>query len=351
MNRTKLQRILNRLDGTSTKTEEAIRSFDDAVKQLQSKLREEISASTLDEVNSKISKLRKSIDFEPLLAAVNSLETTFKDNVLQIYKDIEAKSAELKTYVQSRDNQQAQDAFLKLNSLQAILDSYIQTNTDKISLLSQQVLDLTNGSKGLISQAQLDTAVAKIMVDILRSQNEADEKLKELDKKVDKGRIELVSMIASKGGGSMNRNISIGGNPSVLSKYTDINLKAGSNVTITYSSNDATKNTDITISSNGGGGSVVGGTVRSINTISTSQTLGSVAGTDYVYICSAGIKVTMPPDVATNTNLYTVKNTSTSSVLVIPNGAETIDGQNNIIMPIQYTSIDLISDTSNWNLT
>jgi len=80
---------------------------------------------------------------------------------------------------------------------------------------------------------------------------------------------------------TQNRNIAIGGNTSVLSQYTDINIKAGSNVTLTYSNNQTTKYLDLTIASSGGGGSV-GGTVRSINNISTSQTAGATAGTDYV---------------------------------------------------------------------
>lgn len=151
------------------------------------------------------------------------------------------------------------------------------------------------------------------------------------------------------GGGNANRNIAIGGNQSVLSRYTDMNLKAGSNVTIIYSNNDTTKFTDVTIASSGGGGSVVG-TTRSISTISTSQTAGAVSGTDYVYICTAGVNLTLPTAVA-NTNLYTVKNTSSSSVLVGTTSAQTIDAQTTAILATQYTAIDLISDGSNWDIT
>jgi hypothetical protein len=57
------------------------------------------------------------------------------------------------------------------------------------------------------------------------------------------------------------------------------------------------------------------------------------------------------PTAAGNTNLYTIKNIGTSSVIIIPDGAETIDTQANIIMPVQFTSVDLISDSSNWNIT
>jgi len=147
------------------------------------------------------------------------------------------------------------------------------------------------------------------------------------------------------GGGNMNRNISIGGNSSVLSRYTDINLKAGSNVTLTYANNDTTKNVDITIAATGGSG-----TTRSINSISTSQTAGSTSGTDYVYVCSAGVALTLP-DATSNTNLYTVKNTSTSSVLIATTSAQTIDAQSNLILATQYTSVDLISDGTNWDIT
>ena len=158
----------------------------------------------------------------------------------------------------------------------------------------------------------------------------------------------VMSRIPRGGGGNMNRNIWIGGNSSVLSKYTDINIKPGTNITIQYANNDTTRTTDITFIATGGSG---GGLSRSINTINTSQTLGSSGSTDYVYICSAGIQVTMPDATSGNTNLYTIKNTSTSSVLVNTTSAQTIDGQTTVIMPVQYTSIDLESDTANWQIT
>lgn len=147
------------------------------------------------------------------------------------------------------------------------------------------------------------------------------------------------------GGGNANRNIAIGGNGKVLQPYTDINLKAGANVTITYAANNTTKYTDVTVAATGGAG-----TVRSINTISTSQTAAATAGTDYVYICAAGVNLTLPTAVS-NTNLYTVKNTSASSVLVSTTASETIDAQSNLILAVQYTAVDLISDSANWNIT
>lgn len=179
---------------------------------------------------------------------------------------------------------------------------------------------------------------------------EVNKAITDLKKQLKKEIADVLSKLATsigKGGGNMNRNISIGGNASTLSRYTDINLKAGTNVTITYANNNTTKNTDITIAATGGGGT---GITRSVNAISTSQTAGATAGTDYVYVASAGVAVTLPTAVG-NTNLYTVKNTAASSVLILPNGAETIDAQGTIILATQYTAIDLISDGSNWGIT
>ena len=95
----------------------------------------------------------------------------------------------------------------------------------------------------------------------------------------------------------------------------------------------------------------MGGMVRSVNNISTSQVMGDTSGTDYVYVCGAGVRLTLPT-ANTNTNLYTIKNKGTSSVLVSPNGADTIDTDPNLILVTQYTSVDLISDgVNNWNIT
>jgi hypothetical protein len=174
----------------------------------------------------------------------------------------------------------------------------------------------------------------------------------DIDREMNELRKDLLSRLnVGRGGGNANRNIAIGGNASVLSRYTDINIKAGSNVTLTYSNNDTTKYLDLTIASSGGGGGSVTGIIRSVNSISTSQTAGATAGTDYVFVCSAGVALTLPT-ASGNSNLYTVKNTAASSVLVLPDGTDTIDTDTSIILATQYTAVDLISDgTNNWSIT
>ena len=53
------------------------------------------------------------------------------------------------------------------------------------------------------------------------------------------------------GGGNANRNITVGGNSSTLSRYTDINIIAGSGASLSYVNNDTTKRLDLTITATG----------------------------------------------------------------------------------------------------
>lgn len=146
----------------------------------------------------------------------------------------------------------------------------------------------------------------------------------------------------------MNRQMLIGG-VDPLNRYTDVNYIAGSNVTITYQNNDTAKRVDITFSASGGGGG--GGIVRSVNSVTTTTTAGNFSGTDYVYLASGTISINLPTSVG-NSNLYTIKNIGAGTVTITPSGAETIDGNANLVMPVQFTSVDLISNNSgNWDIT
>lgn len=75
----------------------------------------------------------------------------------------------------------------------------------------------------------------------------------ELEVKFNEIRKEFRSRISNMGGGNMNRNILVESNPSTLGRYTDLNIKAGSNVTLAYVNNDSLKTTDLTITGSGGG--------------------------------------------------------------------------------------------------
>lgn len=92
-----------------------------------------------------------------------------------------------------------------------------------------------------------------------------------------------------------------------------------------------------------------GGISRSINTVSTTTAAGSTASTDYVYLCSGTFTITLPATTG-NTNLYTIKNIGAGTITVVTTGGETIDGSATASIPVQWTSIDLVAASGNWNV-
>ena len=118
-----------------------------------------------------------------------------------------------------------------------------------------------------------------------------------------------------------------------------VTFLAGSNITLTSGV------PGITIAATSGGG----GISRSISNISTDTSAGSAASTDYVYICTAGLTLTLPTAVS-NTNRYSVKNNTASVVRIYTTSSQTIDGITFFNLNRQYQAIDLISDNSNWSI-
>lgn len=92
-----------------------------------------------------------------------------------------------------------------------------------------------------------------------------------------------------------------------------------------------------------------GGISRSISTVSGTTAAGSTASTDYVYLCSGTFTITLPAT-SGNTNLYTIKNIGAGVITVATTGGETIDGSATASIPVQWTSIDLVASSGNWNV-
>lgn len=140
---------------------------------------------------------------------------------------------------------------------------------------------------------------------------------------------------------------------------TKLRLSSGGAVTFnsayTFPTADGTANFALT--TNGAGqlsfSSVAGtggsGITRQSSIVSISSIFGAVANTDYVAFANVGIKLTLPTAIG-NTNFYTIKNTSASSVLVTTTSAQTIDGSASALIPDINTSLDFLSDNSNWNV-
>jgi len=91
------------------------------------------------------------------------------------------------------------------------------------------------------------------------------------------------------------------------------------------------------------------GITRSINSVSGTTSAGAAASTDYVYNCTSTFTLTLPTAVG-NTNRYTIKNSGTGTITVNTTSSQTIDGSLTAVMSTQYSSIDVISNGTNWLL-
>lgn len=361
--KTKIKKIFEvfKPDLTSVDFVEFDSQINNQISKLKEALKEKIQAQTLDDVNRQLEKFRKTIDVSPFRQAVDGLESSLDQKIKGISGLLESKLGDFQTLLSSQEENTKEQISTTASDIEVLKKELLFLNDQKsidLEAIKKQLVELDKFSK-TADQAYVE--IQATFEEIRHEFKNEDEKIqsnlkeegkKELEELVEKLEVlrkELLTRIGNlPHGGNMNRNIAVGGNTSVLSKYTDINIKPGSNVVLTYSNNDVTKYLDLTIASSGGS---VGGTVRSINRVATSQTMGSVSGTDYVYIATAGIKLTLP-DATGITNLYTIKNVAASSVLVATTAAQTIDGSSELILATQFTAVDLVNDgADDWGIT
>ena len=98
----------------------------------------------------------------------------------------------------------------------------------------------------------------------------------------------------------------------------------------------------------GGGGSAPSVTVSSP---STDQTLSAPSGIEeaYIYTPSANITVNLVAAATCGSGFkYQIKNRSTNTITIDPNGSEAIDGSSTFALSTQNASVTLITDGSNW---
>lgn len=348
-NKAKLREILAILspDGTATDFE----AFDEGVDRLKKGLKEKIQVKTLENVNGQLRRVKEGMNLEPLLTAIKDIDKNFDSRIKQVAQALAQEVSRFDELSKAERGETASKVAESSGTVEALkyeLDT-LKNQKDK------EMEDLKAGLANLPNlKPENDAAFEEIRTRLAALEVEEPEVdlVSPIKQEIQAVRADLITRMNNRElhGGNMNRNIAIGGNTSVLSRYTDINLKAGPNTTLTYAYNDLTKYTDITLAATGGGGSV-GGIIRSVNTIATNTNAGAVAGTDYIYLASGTLTLTLPTSVG-NSNLYTAKNIGAGVVTIATTGGETIDGSSNLILPIQFTSVDLISNNSgNWDIT
>lgn len=332
-----LNKLLNILSPDATQVD--FSDFDSQISSLKNNLKEKITVKTLANVQVQLERFKAKLDFQPLIQSVHSIIASFENESQRLSDLIEQKTLEL----QGADLSRMKDVKTEISDLKFQLSTLEEVRKLDIEHLQSSIPSLQDiesrfGESMIELSARLDA--------LEEAEAVAPQEIKDWQEIITNLRTELMNRIASLGGGSMNRQIFVGGVDPLL-KYTDINFKAGSNVTITYQNNETTKRVDVTIASSGGGG----GSTRVITSITLSQTAGSTSGTDYVYLCSGTLTLTLPTTVS-NTNLYTIKNIGTGTITIATTGGETIDGQSTQVMPVKFTSVDLISNnTGDWAIT
>ncbi len=320
--------------------------FDNEFKKLKDNLKEKVQAQTLDDVNSKLETHRQEIssrldnlNYQPVLDAFEQLKEDITNQSFESASQTETELLKVRQELEVALGKQSKATGEISESLKKEIDGL----KNQLSVLSARKVEIPDFSKQ-IKEAEtrlLEMVKTSKQMEELKSEKSTQETQKQfvnVDLAIKKLRAELSR------GGSMNRKITFGG-VDYLTRFTDINYKAGTNVTFTVAENAQTKMVDVTVTASG-----TGGTVRSINSVAVNTAAGATAGTDYVYLCSGTMTLTLPTAVG-NTNLYTVKNVGTGVITIATTSAQTIDGNANITMATQFTSVDLISNTANWNIT
>lgn len=274
----------------------------------------------LSSLQTELSKFKKDFDLAPIQQAIRNLQKELKQADYNLMVEFENKLRALPNIP---------DLTNELKTLRSEFESRI-TSIPQPENLKPDLENIREQLQNLVS-----TGIEK------------DELSKEeLAKTLAKLKNEINNRLSNIGGGAMNRQVLFNG-VDRLTRYTDYNIKPGANVTFTVAEDNTNKRVNLTIAATGGSGS---GITRSIQSISASQVADSAATTDYVYLVSGTTTLTLP-DASTNTNLYTVKNVGTGIVTIDTTSSQTIDGNLTIVMPVQYTSVDLISNTTNWSIT
>ncbi len=325
--------------------------IEEEIAQAKAKLKDSPTIKILRSFGEELKRFKTNFDLKPIMDSITSLSQGIDKSNQAIVDEFEKRLKSVRTTDLSgleREIASIKAEFADKVTTDSARGEFDNAKLEKeLSDIAKKFGDLTSRLDALSQEDKVSGPLGESE----KRQQESNKSLteaqrKELEKKIEELRKDLMARIGNIGGGGMNRQIFVGGN-NPLTKYNDINIKAGSNVTITTAVNNTTKKVDITIASSGGGG---GGTVRSVNSISTSTAADSASGTDYVYLCTGTLTLTLP-DASANTNLYTVKNVGTGIVTIDTTSSQTIDGALTIIMPLRYTAVDLISDTANWNVT
>lgn len=339
----KLKKILSGISNFDSGVKDAFESVEKEMQRVAEKIREEAEIKTVENAKKRLGELREEVKLaiESLLDAFGNLKKELGENETNLTSVLEVKLSALRTVlVESRT--------ANVERTKVLSDEIDKLRAD-IKEISERKVKIPDF--GLQIQ-KIESELGKVMLDLKEKGEEQLEKqseeFKEKIGKVDGDIKELRKnvMTALSRGGSANRQINV--NSSVMStRYTDINFEQFGNIGWTTTNDDDLKRVNIRASILAGGGGA--GTNRTVSILSVSSTLAAAASTDYVYFANVGINLTLPTAVS-NSNLYTIKNDSTSSVLVSTTAGQTIDDSATALMASENESLSFVSNASIWGV-
>lgn len=373
--------ILQRLNRALSPDKVDFSSLDSEIAALKKKLEEKVYIETIDDVGRKLKQFQKSIDLEPLMAEIEKIRGLFNESA----KHLEAKIIERQRELSVAGESKNLSRITLLNTEIDVLKNNVATRED-LDLLNQQLSEV----KGL--EGRINNTIKQISTDLASrsTKDEFKKSLDELQETIDSLRRDMLRRLQDIGGGAAHRQINV--NSSVMSvRYTDINFQSNTAITWVATNDDTFKRVNIAaslISGGAGGGSLTvkevdgtpnvspvttivvsngtltddgggqvtvttggggGGLTRTSSVISVSSTMAAAASTDYVFFPNVGVTLTLPTAI-NNSNLYTVKNFSASSILVAAATGQDIDGSTTALLPTQNESLSFISNGSVWGV-
>lgn len=270
MAKTRLRNILNILspDGTAVDFTE----FDAGVAKLKAALTEKIQAKTLEDVNAQLERFRQRTNFTPLIETLTAMEESVVGKVKDVSAALESKIAFLRIALQTGDAMVG-DLSSTVEGLRGQL-AFLEAQTGEIATLRTRVASLPSLEtvlevvRGMMENDASDDAVEKANL------------VADYTEQINTVRREVMNRLNTfSHGGQANRNIAVNGNGSILSRYGDVNFKAGTNVTLTVADNNTTKQTDITITASGGAG------------VNPQTPAGTVNGSNVSFTCTGVVQV------------------------------------------------------------
>lgn len=380
MNQASKQRILDVLNRTDDELNKELRVFTYEVEGLKSKLKEDVNALTLKEVNSHLDDFKKKIDLQPLLTSISTIESTFQNRSQELATSLSQSVEKLTSFV-SKENQTTVNSSLNIyESLKSDMSSFRSELSTLVSDTSKQIRSFKKEMDAvkqitphLETKMDVDmeflrkntyTNISKIREIVSNNEKSIESKNSDIKRRVDDVNYRLDEYIkdvttrfSRLGGGGISRRIQIQG-VDISKKYNDINYLNG----ISAVDNDLTKQVDITLTGGGTGfsGTVISetpqGLIDGINTdYTTSSLIISVLGlwingqyilpSEYT-VTQTGFSMVTPLDTSLSGTAFTIVYVATSTIGFVETPSGLINSINTVYTT-QHTITTVISLTIN----